>query len=92
MGCDESGERIFWRRHHGSLSYIRYCILESGFGWLPFWARVDDQSIHMSYALPENLAHKPSEYMTSGRFFASLVIHEGEKMAGMVATSWATGC
>ena len=23
---------------------IRYCILESGFGWLPFWgARMDDQ-------------------------------------------------
>jgi len=64
---------------------IRYCILESGFGWLPFWAaRMDDQSDYISYALPQNLAHKPSEYMTSGRFFASLVIHEGEKMAKMV--------
>ena len=64
---------------------IRYCILESGFGWLPFWAaRMDDQSEYISYALPKNLAHKPSEYMTSGRFFASLVIHEGEKMAKMV--------
>src|SRR5439155_15945465 len=64
---------------------IRYCILESGFGWLPFWgARMDDQSIYMSYALPENLARKPSDYMTSGRFFASVVIHEGEKMARMV--------
>jgi predicted TIM-barrel fold metal-dependent hydrolase len=64
---------------------IRYCILESGFGWLPFWgARMDDQSEYISYALPQNLAHKPSEYMTSGRFFASLVIHEGEKMAKMV--------
>jgi len=64
---------------------IRYCILESGFGWLPFWAaRMDDQSEYISYALPNNLAHKPSEYMTGGRFFASLVIHEGEKMAKMV--------
>ena len=64
---------------------IRYCILESGFGWLPFWAaRLDDQSDYISYALPQNLAHKPSEYMTSGRFFASLVIHEGEKMAKIV--------
>jgi uncharacterized protein len=64
---------------------IRFCILESGFGWLPFWAaRMDDQSIYMSYAVPQNLAHKPGEYMTSGRFFASLVIHEGEKMAKMV--------
>ena len=60
---------------------IRYCILKSGFGWLPFWgARMDDQSVYMSYALPDNLARKPSEYMTSGRFFASVVIHEGEKM------------
>ena len=64
---------------------IRYCVLESGFGWLPFWgARMDDQSEYISYALPQNLAHKPGEYMTGGRFFASLVIHEGEKMAKMV--------
>lgn len=64
---------------------IRYCILESGFGWLPFWAaRMDDQSEYMPYALPKHLAHKPSECMTSGRFFASVVIHEGEKMAKMV--------
>jgi predicted TIM-barrel fold metal-dependent hydrolase len=53
---------------------IRYCILESGFGWLPFWgARMDDQSVYISYALPQNLAHKPSEYMTSGRFFGLLM-------------------
>jgi hypothetical protein len=45
---------------------------------------MDDQSIYMSYAVPQNLARKPGEYMTSGRFFASLVIHEGEKMAKMV--------
>ena len=50
-----------------------------------FGARgLDDQSEYISYALPENLVHKPSEYMTNGRFFASLVIHEGEKMAKMV--------
>ena len=66
-------------------SDIRYCILESGFGWLPFWAaRMDDQSEYMPYALPENLPRKPGEYMISGRFFASVVIHEGEKMAKMV--------
>lgn len=64
---------------------LRYCILESGFGWLPFWAaRMDDQCQYMPYALPKNLAHKPSEYMSGGRFFTSLVIHEGEKMARMV--------
>jgi uncharacterized protein len=64
---------------------LRFCILESGFGWLPFWAaRMDDQSIYLSYAVPQSLMRKPSEYMTSGRFFASLVIHEGEKMTKMV--------
>jgi predicted TIM-barrel fold metal-dependent hydrolase len=45
---------------------------------------MDDQSVYLSYALPTTLAHKPSEYMTNGRFFASIVIHEGEKMARMV--------
>jgi hypothetical protein len=45
---------------------------------------MDDQSAYLSYALPGNLARKPSEYMTGGRFFASVVIHEGEKMARMV--------
>ena len=65
---------------------LRFCVLESGFGWLPFWAaRMDDQAVYLSYAVPENLARKPGEYMTSGRFFASLVIHEGEKMAKMVS-------
>jgi hypothetical protein len=64
---------------------IRFCILESGFGWLPFWAaRIDDQSIYIPYAVPQNLTRKPGEYMTCGRFFASLVIHEGEKMTQMV--------
>jgi predicted TIM-barrel fold metal-dependent hydrolase len=64
---------------------IRFCILESGFGWLPFWAaRMDDQSIYIPYAVPQNLTRKPGEYMTCGRFFASLVIHEGEKMTQMV--------
>jgi uncharacterized protein len=64
---------------------LRVCILESGFGWLPFWAaRMDDQSIYVSYAVPQSLMRKPSEYMTSGRFFASVVIHEGEKMTKMV--------
>ena len=64
---------------------LRFSILESGFGWLPFWAaRMDDQSVYMAHSLPEGLAHKPSEYMTSGRFFASVVIHEGEKITKMV--------
>jgi hypothetical protein len=60
-------------------------------GWLPFWgARMDDQSVYMSYALPENLARKPSEYMTSGRFFASVVIHEARRWPEWSPTSLAT--
>jgi len=63
---------------------IRFCILESGFGWLPFWAkRMEDQVEYMGY-VPENLQHSMSEYMTGGRFFASIVLHEGESMVRMV--------
>jgi predicted TIM-barrel fold metal-dependent hydrolase len=64
---------------------IRYGILESGFGWLPFWGkRMDDQAIYMGY-VAENLQHKLSEYMTGGRFFAATVLHEGEDMVQMVS-------
>jgi predicted TIM-barrel fold metal-dependent hydrolase len=65
---------------------IRFAILESGFGWLPFWAsRMDDQAVYIGTgAIPEKLQHKFSDYMAGGRFFAGIVIHEGEKMAKMV--------
>ncbi len=63
---------------------LNFCILESGFGWLPSWAaRMDDQMIYMGY-VAEGLKHKPSEYLTSGRFFAGVVLNEGEPMARMV--------
>lgn len=63
---------------------IKFAILESGFGWLPFWARrMDDQVTYMGY-VAEGLQHKPSEYMTSGRFATSIVLHEGPEMARMV--------
>ena len=62
---------------------LRFGILESGFGWLPFWARrMDDQAIYMGY-LPEGL-QKLSEYLTGGRFFAGIVLHEGEDMVRLV--------
>ena len=64
---------------------LRVAILESGFGWLPFWgARMDDQVEYMGY-VAEDLKHKPSEYMTSGRFFASIVLHEGPQMMRIVS-------
>jgi uncharacterized protein len=59
---------------------LRFAILESGFGWLPFWAkRLDDQMIYVGY-VNETLKYKPSEYLTSGRFFASIEMHEGPEM------------
>lgn len=64
---------------------LRYGILESGFGWLPFWAkRMDDQAVYMGH-VAENLEYQLSEYMTGGRFFAAIVIHEGEDMVKMVS-------
>jgi predicted TIM-barrel fold metal-dependent hydrolase len=63
---------------------LRFGILESGIGWLPFWAkRMDDQAVYMGY-VAEDLEHTMSEQMTSGRFFAATVLHEGESMVRMV--------
>ena len=59
---------------------LRYAVLESGFGWLPFWAnRMDDQAVYVGYTA--KLQHKISEYVTGGRFFASIEQHEGPRMA-----------
>ena len=63
---------------------IKFSILESGFGWLPFWAaRTQDQMEYMGY-VPE-LKHTMAEYLTGGRFFASIVLHEGPEMVKMVS-------
>jgi predicted TIM-barrel fold metal-dependent hydrolase len=62
---------------------IRYGVLESGFGWLPFWAkRMDDQVIYLGY-VNEDLRYKMSEYVTGGRFFIAIEQHEGPDMAKM---------
>jgi len=59
---------------------LRYAVLESGFGWLPFWAnRMDDQAVYVGYTA--KLQHNISEYITGGRFFASIEQHEGPRMA-----------
>ena len=63
---------------------IRFSILESGFGWLPFWAaRMQDQIEYMGYV--PDLKYTMAEYMSSGRFFASIVLHEGPEMVRMVS-------
>ena len=63
---------------------LHVAVLECGFGWLPFWARrMDDQVHYMGYVNPD-LKKTMWEHMTSGRFFASIVLHEGGDMVKMV--------
>ncbi|PYM90704.1 MAG: hypothetical protein DME04_21905 [Candidatus Rokuibacteriota bacterium] len=63
--------------------HLRVGILESGFGWLPFWAkRMDEQAGYVGGTAP--LKHQPSEYLTGGRFFSSIEMHEGEDMFNSV--------
>lgn len=62
---------------------LRYGILESGFGWVPFWSkRMDDQVIYLGY-VADGLEKKMSEYLTDGRFFCAIEQHEGADMAEM---------
>ena len=64
---------------------LNYVILESGFGWIPFWAtRMQDQAEYMGF-VAEGLQHTMMEYTTSGRFYASIVLHEGGKMVKLVS-------
>ena len=64
---------------------LRFAVLESGFGWIPFWAvRMEDQASYMGF-VAEDLKHTMLEYTTGGRFFASIVLHEGGKMVKMVS-------
>ena len=44
---------------------------------------MDDQAVYIGY-VAEDLEHTMSEHMTSGRFFAATVLHEGESMVQMV--------
>lgn len=64
---------------------LRFAILESGFGWIPFWtARMEDQAHYMGF-VAEGMQHSMLEYASGGRFFASAVLHEGGKMVKMVS-------
>ena len=63
---------------------LRFGILESGCGWLPYWSRrLDDQAEYVLGSIPE-LEHKISEYLTGGRFFSSIEMSEGQDMIEMV--------
>jgi uncharacterized protein len=62
---------------------LRMGILECGSGWLPFWAkRMDEQAVYVGGTAP--LKHRPSEYLTSGRFFCTIERHEGEDLFNFV--------
>jgi uncharacterized protein len=63
---------------------LRVGTLEAGHGWLPFWmARLDEHAETIKAALPE-LARRPSEYVTGGRYFQSIEIPEGERLTNAV--------
>jgi predicted TIM-barrel fold metal-dependent hydrolase len=58
-------------------------VLECGFGWLPFWSRrMDEQASYVGGTA--SLQQRGSEYLTSGRFFCSIEMHEGEHMYDIV--------
>jgi predicted TIM-barrel fold metal-dependent hydrolase len=58
---------------------MRVGTLECGFGWLPFWGRrMDEQYAYVGST--QQLKMKPSEYLTSGRYFCSVERHEGADM------------
>ena len=62
---------------------LRTAILECGFGWLPFWARrMDEQATYVGGIA--QLTRKCSDYISGGRFFCSVEMHEGEDMFNMV--------
>jgi hypothetical protein len=64
---------------------LRMGILECGFGWLPFWAkRMDEQAAYVGGVAP--MKHRPSEYLTSGRFFCTIERHEGEELFNFVTS------
>jgi uncharacterized protein len=64
---------------------LRIATLEAGHGWLPFWiARLDEHAETIKAALPQ-LKHRPSEYVTSGRYFQSIEIPEGAPLTNAVS-------
>ena len=63
---------------------LRFGILESGCGWIPFWMRRLDDQAHYVGATAE-LQKTIGEHMTGGRFFSSIEMAEGQDMIEMVA-------
>jgi len=63
---------------------LRLGVLEAGHGWLPFWARrLDEHAESVARALPP-LKCKPTDYITSGRFFQTIEMSEGADLTKAV--------
>lgn len=63
---------------------LRVGVLEAGHGWLPFWVkRLDEHQISIPTALP-TLKNTPSEYVSSGRYFQSIEMSEGQEVTKSV--------
>jgi predicted TIM-barrel fold metal-dependent hydrolase len=63
---------------------LRLGVLEAGHGWLPFWAkRLDEHAQSVAGALP-TLRRRPSDYITSGRFFQTIEMSEGVELTKAV--------
>jgi uncharacterized protein len=59
-------------------------LLEAGHGWLPSWVRRLDEHAHsVAGALPP-LEQSPTEYVTSGRYFQSIEMGEGQDVTEAV--------
>jgi hypothetical protein len=73
-----------WRQYKKTCSSLHVGTLEAGHRWLPFWmARLDEHAEAIKAAPPE-LGHKPSEYVTGGRYVQSIEIPEGAKLTTAV--------
>src|SRR5580692_2589716 len=70
---------------------LRLCVLECGFGWLPFWVRRMDEQV--SYVgRTAKLKMLPSEHFQAGRVFCNVEAHEHEPMFKMVTEAIGEDC
>jgi len=70
---------------------LRLCVLECGFGWLPFWVRRMDEQV--SYVgRTAKLKLLPSEQFAAGRVFCNIEAHEHEPMFNMVTGALGEDC
>ena len=82
---------VFWRAASWTaIPGLRLCVLECGFGWLPFWVRRMDEQV--SYVgRTAKLKHLPSEHFAAGRVFCNIEAHEHEPMFNMVTGALGDG-